>query len=130
MRLLIAGAAVAVAVGLSGCATQIMQSYVGKTVQDAAVRYGPPTNVFDMPDGRRAFQWSVSSTYVAPRTTTTNLSLYAPPGSAFASGSAQTTSYGGQPITQTCLYTVFGRYNQGVGAWIIESFEKPSFMCQ
>ena len=41
---------------LSGCASQIMNSYVGNDVREVMVDYGTPANAFDMGDGRRAFQ--------------------------------------------------------------------------
>lgn len=122
--------AAVVAASLSGCATRVLESYVGRSVPEAAVRYGPPTNVFDMPDGRRAFQWEMSSTYVTPRQSFTNVNVYAPPGSAYASGTANTTSYGGNVINQRCLYTVYGRYDPALSTWMIVAFEKPSFACE
>lgn len=117
------------ALALSGCATGIMESYVGRSVPEAAVRYGPPTNVFDMPDGRRAFQWEMSSSYVTPRQTYANVNIYAPPGSAFASASGYSTTSGGNVMTQTCLYTVYGRFDPMMNTWIIVGFERPSFIC-
>ena len=38
---------------LSACATDIMQGYVGKSVQEPILDYGPPTNVVELDDGRR-----------------------------------------------------------------------------
>lgn len=42
---------------LSACASTAMQRYVGKSVSEAYMAYGQPQAVFDLPDGRRAFQF-------------------------------------------------------------------------
>lgn len=57
------------ALGLTSCATNIMEGFVGQPLQAGIARYGPPEVVFDMPDGRRAFQWRMESETVTPRTT-------------------------------------------------------------
>ena len=51
---------------LTGCASQIMQGYVGKDVREVMLDYGAPANAFDMGDGRRAFQWVIGSSYTTP----------------------------------------------------------------
>lgn len=125
-------AALALALALSGCATSTMEGFIGQPVQIGVARYGPPDMVFDMPDGRRAFQWRIDSTTMMPVTTTgtSTTNLFAPPG-AYASARtnySQTTS-GGQTISQTCRYTMYARWNEAGNAWIFESFEKPSLLC-
>ncbi|ABD27451.1 conserved hypothetical protein [Novosphingobium aromaticivorans DSM 12444] len=45
------------AIALAGCASTAMKQYVGESVTEAVMRLGPPENAFDLPDGRRAFQW-------------------------------------------------------------------------
>ena len=54
---------------LSGCASQIMQRYIGQDAREVVVDYGPPANAMDMGDGRRAFQWVMDSSYTTPTTT-------------------------------------------------------------
>jgi len=34
-----------------------MKSHVGGSISEAYIRYGQPENIFDLPDGRRAFQF-------------------------------------------------------------------------
>lgn len=46
-----------VALALTGCASTAMKSHVGKSINEAFFSYGKPENVFDLPDGRRAFQF-------------------------------------------------------------------------
>ena len=110
-----------------------MEGFIGQPLQIGIARYGPPEGVFDMPDGRRAFQWRMESQAVMPTTTYGNSStnIYAPPG-AFASAKTnfQQTTYGGQTVNQVCRYTMYARWQAAQNAWIFESFEKPSLMCQ
>lgn len=120
--------AIAAAVALTGCASQIMSGFVGQPLQQAMVKYGPPSNAFDMPDGRRAFQWAMSSTYVTPTYSTTTGNAYGYGNSVNWQTNTQIT--GGVPITSKCAYTLYGRWSDGANAWIVEGFEKPSFACE
>lgn len=120
--------AIAGAVLLSGCASSVMGGFVGQPVQQAMVKYGTPSNAFDMGDGRRAFQWVMQSTYVTP-TVATNT------GNAFGYGNSvswtqNTTITGGQPITSKCAYTLYGRWSETAKSWIVEGFEKPPLLCE
>lgn len=121
-------ATAAAALVLSGCATGIMEGYIGQPVQAGIARYGPPEYVFDMPDGRRAFQWRMESSTVMPTQTYGQVNIYAPPGS-YAQANYHQTTTGGQTVTQVCRYTMYARHDAASGAWVFESFEKPSLMC-
>lgn len=123
MRVLM-GAAIALSV--AGCASSVMNGFVGQPVQQVMVKYGPPTNAFDMGDGRRAFQWSMKSSYTAPTSARTT-------GQAMPVGNAvwwtqNTTISGGGTSTGECLYTLYGRWSGS--AWRIEAYEKPKFLCE
>ena len=118
--------AVIAAIALSGCATTAMDGLVGQPLQVAMARYGQPQFVFDMPDGRRAFQWEMTRTGVIPQTTVSNANIYAPPG-AFASVNSTSTTYGGGTVTNTCRYTMYARMNGN--AWVFESYEQPRLGC-
>ena len=112
----------------TGCASQIMKSYIGKDVREAILDYGAPANALDMGDGRRAFQWVINSSYKTPTTANTT-------GSASTIGSttwvnSNTTITGGQTINSSCLYTLFGRWNEESNSWIIVDFKKPKLMCE
>ncbi len=39
-------------VALAGCASQIMEGYVGRDITDVMIDYGRPSNVIELPDGR------------------------------------------------------------------------------
>lgn len=45
------------AMALCSCASTAMKRFVGSSVSEAYFAYGRPENVFDLPDGRRAFQF-------------------------------------------------------------------------
>lgn len=42
---------------LASCASTSMKGYVGRPIEDAFMTQGAPENVFDLSDGRRAFQF-------------------------------------------------------------------------
>lgn len=112
---------------LGGCATNIMQSYIGLDVRQVAVKRGPPASVMDMGDGRRAFQWAIQESVFVPATTTTY-------GSANIYGNTATfnqtsSTVGGGTTNWTCHYTLYGRWSEQQQGWIVESFEKPSWDC-
>jgi hypothetical protein len=122
------GFAILVALALSACATSIMRDFVGEPVQRVMVRYGSPANAFDMPDGRRAFQWVMGSSYTPPAYVSQTGNATAIGNTVWWTQNSQIS--GGQPIHSECTYTMYGRWNETQNAWIIEGFEQPSFMCQ
>lgn len=116
--------AFALAVSSAGCASQIMQGYIGEPIQEVMIDYGPPINAFDMPDGTRAFQWSMSSTYVTPTNVTTTTT---PAGNMWFTNTRIT---GGQAITSSCVYTMFARWDDEQRTWIFTDFRRPNMMCE
>ena len=112
---------------LAGCATTRLESFIGEDVRRAVVVNGQPSNVMDMGDGRRAFQWSLDKSYTAPTTANSygNISTYG--NAAYYTNSTVVT--GGQTTNWTCVYTLYTRWNEGRQGWIVEGFEKPSFQC-
>lgn len=108
-----------VVVAIAGCASDVMKGYVGRDISEVMVANGPPAAVFDMPDGRKAFQWATSSTYVTP--TTTTVSGY---------GNYLTAqTYGGIPITSNCVYTYYARPN-AQKSFTVVGFAQPSLDCE
>lgn len=61
---------VVIALVLSGCASSIVEGYVGQDITSVAIQHGLPANVFDLPDGRTAFQRNITSSYAVPATPT------------------------------------------------------------
>lgn len=107
---------------LAGCASQIMGSYVGRDVTDVMLDYGPPAASFDMPDGRRAFQWNIDNTFYVPTTT----SYTAVQSGGLVTGSATTT---GGTYSNQCSYTFFAREEQPE-TWTVVDFHRPKSMCE
>lgn len=116
------GFAVLGALALTGCASTVLQSYVGKTIADAMLDYGPPANAFDMGDGRRAFTWIRRSGFVIP-------------GSSFTTGdvrggffSATTIGSPAMMGTSECAYSVFA-VRDGTAdtptSWKIVGYQPP-----
>lgn len=108
---------------LSGCASHVLKGFVGRDVSAAIARYGPPENVFDLPDGRRAFQWKMVDSYIVPtETSADNVDT--------SSGRRETVrTSGGYWKEEVCFYTVYA--SEGVvGNWTIIAFEKPTFDCE
>lgn len=63
---------IATCLAIAGCASTAMNRFVGGSVSEAYMAYGTPESVFDLPDGRRAFQfyWGGSSMAVPARAQT------------------------------------------------------------
>jgi len=116
------------ALSLAGCASSIMKGYVGEPLQAAMVDYGPPANAFDMGDGRRAFQWSMTSTSTAP-TMVRNSGTAVPLGNSVW-WTQNTQISGGGTATTECLYTLYARWDQQTMVWRVEAFEKPRLFCE
>lgn len=123
---------VALCMMLGGCASQIMKSYIGKTVAEAVMDYGPPATAFDVEQNRRAFIWSMNSSYTIPGTTTVNGNIMATGSMGFYSATAITTP--AQTVSQQCNYTVFAERipgaPEGPAGWRIVDFRKPSLACE
>ncbi len=117
-------AAMALMFGVAGCASQVLESYVGKSVTEAMLDNGVPTAVFDLPDGTRAFQWKLDSSGVIPITSPTTTDFYGSGG--WATATTTTTSY--MPYSQTCNYTLLAKLSGE--DWIVVGFRKPTLMCE
>ena len=125
---------------LAGCASQIMQGYVGKDMREVMLDYGAPANAFDMGDGRRAFQWVINSSYTTPTYATTTGTVNTT-GNAYAIGNnvygnanswvnSNTVITGGQTINSRCVYTMFGVWSELKKGWDIVGFKQPRLDCE
>jgi len=106
---------------LAACVSTHMKQFVGKDIREVMVADGPPTNQFDMGDGRRAFQWYIGGgTYVMPQTTTGTVTNIG--NQAFVNA----TTTGGHVVSSAgCLVTYFARYDAAKNAWIVREFSYP-----
>ncbi|SDX40695.1 hypothetical protein SAMN05444385_107106 [Tritonibacter mobilis] len=109
---------------LAGCASQVMQGYVGKPISEAILDYGPPSHTLDLSDGRRAFQWKRTNSGMFPTTSPTSATIYGAGGSATVLGS--TTTY--VPYSNDCVYTLTA-VRQGRD-YIVDGFRQPSLECE
>ncbi|MBS0251798.1 MAG: hypothetical protein JSR78_12130 [Proteobacteria bacterium] len=126
MKLLAAGFLLAFSLGLAGCATDIMRGYMGRTPQAMMARYGPPAHVFDMPDGRRAYQWLETSESTSAGSEESHTRWVERHGRR----EKITTTQINPPVNQTkrCFYTMYAHRDLD-GGYIFDSFEKPEFGC-
>lgn len=110
-------------IGLSACASDIMQGYVGRDITSVIAQYGPPAHEFDLPDGRRAFQWEMHDTNYVPETVTYE-EEYGP-----RRTRGVTTTTGGYSENEVCFYTMYASPSHN-GGWLVTGFEKPTFECE
>ncbi len=116
--------ALAVAFFLAGCASQILESYVGKSIQEPILDYGPPTNIVELEDGRRAYQWRIDSSGYIPISTPTIATSSGPYGVTTTTVNSSTLV----PFSEQCLYTLTA--TEKGSRWIVDGFRKPSFACE
>jgi hypothetical protein len=108
---------------LSGCASDIMQGYVGQSLETAMARYGPPDVQFDLPDGRRAFQWIDINTTTSSGHATERVSRGRDGPKTHVDFTPASTTY------NRCFYTMYARYDQARRGWIFDGFEPPALGC-
>jgi len=109
---------------LMGCASQIMQGYVGKSVNEPIFDYGPPSNIIELEDGSRAYQWQIDSSSAFIMPTTSTATAYGPGGPTTIVGQSSTVI----PYSNACTYTMFAAQNQG--QWIVTGFREPRLGCE
>jgi len=108
-----------------GCVSTHMKRYIGKDALYVAVDSGKPVNVFDMPNGRRAFQyyWGGGRHYI-PRTTTTDGRIQLSGNSAYYS--EQKIESGGFLLeSEGCLITYFAEWDAVKRSWIVVDISYP-----
>lgn len=106
-------------VTLGGCVSTLAKGYVGKPIEEVMIGYGAPEHVFEMPDGRRAYQFRMGGgSGVLPGNTTSTgtvvgntavVNTTATPAAIFSSSG--------------CLVTFIAR-NGGAG-YAVEEFRVP-----
>lgn len=119
-------AAIAVlAMMVLACGSTHMKKFLGRDVRYVAVEDGPPTAVFDLPEGVRAFQhrWG-GGTYVAPKTTTSNGQVQFVGSAAYYT--EQKVENGGQVVTSDgCLITYLATWDAEKHGWIVRDISYP-----
>lgn len=109
----------------ASCVSTHMKKYVGRDARYIAVDDGPPVNVFDMPDGRRAFQYRWGGGhYVVPKTTSTQGQVQLVGDAAYYS--QQKVESGGFVVeSEGCLITYFADWNSAKNGWIVVDISYP-----
>ena len=115
-------------IALTGCASQILKSYVGKDVREAVLDYGPATNALDLGQNKRAFQWVMDRSVTIPLTATTAGQVTNYGNTSWLN--SNTTLTGGQTINSECLYTLIASWNETMESWIVTEFRKPKLSCE
>ncbi|AXO16941.1 hypothetical protein [Thalassospira indica] len=84
-----------------------MKGYIGQSITEPILDYGPPINIIDLDDGRRAYQWNIVESGIIP-----------------ISG-PNTTTY--VPYADSCIHTLTARK---VGTdYIVEEHRQTSVFC-
>lgn len=116
---------ISISIGLlliTGCASDVMRDYVGRDITSVIAQYGPPTYEFDMPDGRRAFQWERLETHHVPETT-----IYEEKSNRRRTRGSSIT-LGGHVEEEVCFYTMYAEPGPA-DSWRVVGFEKPRLEC-
>ncbi len=118
-------AGLALAAILMGCAPPVLDKYMGRPVLDPMLDFGKPNEVFDLPDGRRAYQWEVSKQARRPSPRPVIGVGIGVGRSGWGNVTTIGTSY--ETYTKTCLYTLITT-RRGTG-WIVTDRRKPAPGC-
>ncbi len=111
------------AVVLSGCASKEMKTYIDRDITAVIARHGQPTTEFDLPDGRRAFQWEMVDTDYIPD------SVEWKEENTDSGQRGEVHHSGGYTSTSVCYYTFYTK-PYGKNGWRVVGFEKPRFECE
>ena len=111
--------------GVAGCVSTHMKQFIGKDAVYIQIEDGPPVDVFDLPDGRRAFQyfWG-GGTYQIPKTATTQGQVTMIGSTAWYS--EQKIESGGQVIESNgCRITYLTKWDTVRKGWIVMEIAYP-----
>lgn len=114
---------------LAACASE-MERYVGRSISEVMLDYGPPDDVFELSDGRRAYQWEVKKEGFRPAPGP-RIGVGIGVGSGWRGG-----MWGGQvttlntayvPYSKTCRYTLIS--DKRGSQWFVSDFRRPTPGC-
>jgi predicted small secreted protein len=103
---------------LAACASTMTKDPVGKDVRHVQFDRGEPVHVYDMPDGRRAFQYYASGAVSRPDSKESSDSTV------IYSESRLTLRHGAVP-SSGCLITYVTEWNAAAGGWIVRDVKYP-----
>ncbi|PVA11868.1 hypothetical protein DC366_02725 [Pelagivirga sediminicola] len=114
---------------LAGCAPPVLDKYMGRPILDPMLDFGKPDEVFDLPDGRRAFQWKVEKNATRPSPKPVIGVGVGIGRGRWGGGWSQVTTVGTsyESYTKTCVYTLIG--NRRGDTWIVTGQRRPAPGC-
>ena len=117
---------------VSGCATKHdkLQGYVGEDIQEVVADYGYPNVAFDMEEGRRDFQWGITSSTLPSYTISSGAltdpaKLYAPD----IKKKTITPMFNREVVKSECLYTMVTQWDEAAKSWIVTGYQQPTSGC-
>ncbi|MFD0857738.1 hypothetical protein [Roseovarius aquimarinus] len=120
-------AAAFAALALVGCAApHQMESYIGRPIGVVILDHGSPDEVFQLVDGRRAYQWEMKNEGFRPAPGPT-IGVGVGIGKGGWGGGLTTLGTSYVPYSKTCRYTLIGE-ERGTD-WIVAEFRKPTPGC-
>ncbi|WP_255010442.1 hypothetical protein [Roseovarius sp. M141] len=118
--------ALAVAAVLMGCAPPVLDKYMGRSIVDPMLDFGQPDEVFDLADGRRAFQWQVEKHGMRPSPRPVIGVGIGVGRGGWGNVTTIGTSY--ESYTTSCRYTLIGTPRGD--DWIVTGQRKPAPGCE
>ncbi|WP_162497423.1 hypothetical protein [Roseovarius dicentrarchi] len=115
----------ALAAILAGCAAPVLDKYMGRSIVDPMLDFGQPAEVFDLPDGRRAYQWSVDKQASRPSPRPVIGVGIGVGRGGWGNVTTIGTSY--ETYTKSCRYTLIA--SPRGGGWVVTDQRKPAPGC-
>lgn len=117
---------------VSSCATKHdkLQAYVGKDINEAVAALGHPRVTFDMEEGRRDFQWVITSSTLPSYTISTGaLTDHSQQFDPATKTRTITPIFDGKVIASDCVYTLLTHWDEDKKSWIVSGYQKPTSGC-
>jgi hypothetical protein len=103
-----------------------MQGYVGRSLSEPMLDHGSPTEVFELSDGRRAYQWEITKEGFRPAPRPT-IGIGVGIGTGGWGGGVTTVNQSYVPYSKTCRYTLIT--DKRGNDWVVSSLRKPAQGC-
>ena len=117
---------------VTGCATKDdkLQAYVGEDIQEVVAVFGNPYVAFDMEEGRRDFQWVITSSTlpsypISSGALTDPAKQYVPD----IKNETITPMFNGLVVKSECLYTMVTHWDESAKSWIVTDYHQPTSGC-
>ena len=121
-------AIILVAIMLTGCASQIMKGFEGKSMADVVAQCGMPSSSYELGGGERAFVWEMNNSVIVPGNMSTTSTMV---GNTVFSSSYVSPGYA---ATSRCSYVLKARQSrsgiEGPAAWTITGYFPPRADCE